>query len=54
MEQSVEETFEVDCMKDVSFEDFESDNSNIVFLKRDGSIVDKSQMFLDMGGTLPT
>ena len=53
MKQKMVTDSQDDRMKDVSFEDFEEDNNNIIFLKTDGTIVEKEQMFLNMGGTLP-
>ncbi len=40
-------------MKDDSFEDFEKDNRNVIFLKKDGTVVEKEDMFTQMGGALP-
>lgn len=54
MKQKIVTDAKSHTMKDVSFEDFEKDNSGVVFVKTDGSVIEKEQMFLNMGGTLPT
>lgn len=53
MKQKIVTDSKSHSMKDVSFEDFEKDNSDVVFLKNDGSVVEKQDMFTQMGGTLP-
>ena len=42
-----------DQMKDTSFEDFNKQHSDTVFVKNDGFFIEKKEMFLIMGGTLP-